>query len=294
MNIEGSAKWYLQHGFSVFPAQGKKPAVGVWQTYQTRLAKPDEFNWQGQNIALVCGKVSGNLVVMDLDSPLAVEMFSSAFPTLLDTYTVISGSGKGLHLYYRAESLPATTRVMLPGEHSAIELRANGMYVLAPPSIHPETGAQYRRADQAPTKILRLPHMEDVRAWLHSLIRAKYEQQPALTPYKPLPAVKTGQWIPREEFMRAMYLKRAIERETHQISTASIGYRNSRLFKGAIVLGQLVAGGELSAAEVESALLSAAVAVGLPEDASRRTIASGFKHGERNPRYVPDAPPVKD
>lgn len=292
MNIGVSAAWYLQHGFSVFPAVGKKPAVGNWLQYQHRIAALDEFS-EWHNIALVCGKVSGNLVVMDLDSPLAVEMFSAAFPALLDTYTVVSGSGKGLHLYYRADALPQTTRVMLPGEHSAIEMRANGCYVIAPPSIHPDTGAQYCRAEKSPSRILRLPHMEDVRSWLHSLIRAKYEQQPQLTPYKPLPA-PTGAFIPREEFMRGMYLKRSLERETHQISTASTGYRNSRLFKGAVVLGQLVAGGEISAAEVETALLTAALSVGLPEDEARRTIASGFRHGERNPRRVPPAPAPKE
>jgi len=56
----------LKCGYSVIPCNGKKPSVS-WKQYQKIPATIDQAkNWTG-NIAVVCGKVSGGLVVLDFD-----------------------------------------------------------------------------------------------------------------------------------------------------------------------------------------------------------------------------------
>src|SRR5262245_40735320 len=124
-----AAFWYWRLGISIIPCRGKQPNIPAWQVYQQRRATRHELdNWirRGlfETIGVICGTVSANLVVMDLDGADACQAFELRYPNLMDTFTVRSGSGKGLHLYYTCTTVPKTTRVIL-GEKQAIELRAD-------------------------------------------------------------------------------------------------------------------------------------------------------------------------
>ena len=295
--INEAAFWYWQMGISIIPCRGKIPNIPAWQQYQQRRATRAELDsWisagKFNSIGVICGAVSGNLVVMDLDSPPAIATYEQRFPNLLDTYSVVSGSGKGMHLYYQTEKLPKTARVALSGEHHGIELRADGCYVIAPPSIHPDSLMPYRPANDKPVKTLL--QLEFVREWIHGMIRQKYQQN-GIVPEKPLPvpAVRPGRWMAREEYMRLAYLRSAKDQQIRRITGASVGTRNTALYMSAQCLGQLVGGGELERAAVETALLSAAVTVGLSEIEAQKTIASGIDDGMLNPRRVPPAPSKK-
>ena len=145
------AKYYRQMGLSVIPiAYGdKKPKIS-WKTYQQRLPTDDEIEeWFSEpaNIGIVTGTVSGNLVVIDFDSEDAfkgfVERVKKASKRLQyalgDTWVV--KTGKGFHIYLRlpkAELVPSTKVRLAEG----IDLKAEGGYVVAPPSIHP-SGKRY-------------------------------------------------------------------------------------------------------------------------------------------------------
>ncbi|MER7576429.1 hypothetical protein [Streptomyces sp. NPDC126514] len=59
-----------------------------------------------------------------------------------------------------------------------------------------------------------------------------------------------------------------------------------QLFYASVALGQLVAGGELSEADVTGWLLTAALQVGQCEREAERTIASGLRAGARRPRTI--------
>jgi len=132
---------YVEMGLSILPVRGKQPAV-AWSQFQTKRA-PYSFvhNWQRANllpgVGIVCGQVSGNLSVMDCDGLEAVATFERTFPHLLDTFTVVSGSGNGKHYYYFTTHRQPTTRT------KGFELRSDGCYVVAPPSIHPVSGKTY-------------------------------------------------------------------------------------------------------------------------------------------------------
>ena len=68
-----TAKSYLAAGLSVLPAvkARKCPFVGKWKTWQERLPTPVEVSAWFANphdaVCLVCGKVSGNLEIIDFD-----------------------------------------------------------------------------------------------------------------------------------------------------------------------------------------------------------------------------------
>jgi hypothetical protein len=137
------ALWYVSKGFSVIPlkTKDKKPAIEFWTPYQTQRATNEELEqWFGNdsklNIGIVTGLISG-IAVVDFDSPEAIEFSrKNDFPT-----TPLVKTGKGYHAYYRYKEGVRNfqKRDDLPG----IDLRGDGGYVVAPPSIH-ESGKQYQ------------------------------------------------------------------------------------------------------------------------------------------------------
>ena len=90
------AKQYAALELSVIPLQGKRPALKSWKRYQKERASSKEIeHWHQQglleNVGIVCGSVSGNLVVLDLDGAAGYPAFAATFPHLADTYTVATG-----------------------------------------------------------------------------------------------------------------------------------------------------------------------------------------------------------
>jgi hypothetical protein len=168
-NSLAAALQYAEIDFSVLPLKGKIPSLHAWSQYQVEPATFDEIhNWHRagllENVGIVCGAVSNNLVVLDLDGPAGYPAFAAMFPHLAETFTVTTGGGVGRHVYLFADALPDTVRAMkTPIGH--LELRANGCQVVAPPSIHPDTGQPYR-VEKA-LDILRVPDLSSV-AWIEA------------------------------------------------------------------------------------------------------------------------------
>jgi len=140
-----AAVWYCEHGFGIIPIQprGKRPL--------TANGLNDWFNdpedacklWTQRpdlNIAIVCGSASGNLVVLDFDED--DEKDVHGFDTLAEwedesgelpsTATAITGRG-GMHYLYRASKPyhPSVNRDL------GVDVRGEGSYIVAPPSVHP-------------------------------------------------------------------------------------------------------------------------------------------------------------
>jgi hypothetical protein len=126
-----------------FIRQCKVPLVG-WKEFQNRLPTEQEvsiwFNkWPDANIGIITGKISG-LVVFDLDSEHAVQYAEDegGFP---DTPKV--KTGKGYHHYLRYPGFEVRNDVR---KELDIDIRADGGYVVAPPSFH-GSGRQYEWED---------------------------------------------------------------------------------------------------------------------------------------------------
>ena len=135
-------------GLSVIPIleRGKKPAI-AWADYQQRVPSMDEIaDWFGNgrpfNIAIVTGAVSG-VVAVDCDSPEAIAWADSHLPaTEMRTRT---GRG-GEHRFYRHPGTPVRNKVKIQTDRDrlALDIRADGGYVIAPGSVH-ESGTVYER-----------------------------------------------------------------------------------------------------------------------------------------------------
>ena len=156
MSNKQIALQYLNKGLSVIPLVSpsmaspelseedfikkcKKPLVG-WKAYQKRLPTVDEVagwfdKWPDANIGIITGKVSG-IVVFDLDSEHAVEYADNegGFP---DTAKV--KTGKGYHVYVKHPGFEIRNDVR---KELDLDIRADGGYVVAPPSYH-GNGNQY-------------------------------------------------------------------------------------------------------------------------------------------------------
>lgn len=126
---------YAGRGWSVIPLIGKKPALRTWKRWQrTQAGKVQLKRWFARpevtGIAVICGAVSGGLVVRDFDDLQAYESWAQAHPKLAGTVPTVQ-TPRGRHLYFRS-AVPAPTTRLDDGD-----LQAERAYVAAPPSLHP-------------------------------------------------------------------------------------------------------------------------------------------------------------
>lgn len=290
-----AAQEYLASGVSIIPLlrQDKRSALKSWrmaQQYRASQKVLGQWRMAGllNNVGIVCGAVSGNLVVLDFDSHEAVCEFEDKFSALTDTLCISSGSRRGAHYYFYCKDLPPSTLV------KNYELRANGMYVVAPPSLHP-SGNRYevRRAVEP----MRLDNMREIVRW----IKSKRPQQPPVPePAKPPTPMPPSQNKPhvsvpmgrmsREEYFRKRYIDTAVTAQIDMVACSSEGTRNTQLYLSAVALGGFVGAGALGRSWLETELMSAARRAGLSDTESIRTIASGINAGEKRPRRIPPPP----
>lgn len=265
-----AAGLYWRAGLSVIPLRGKKPAVKSWAVYAERRASEAQIAvWKRQrdfkNVGIVCGAVSGGLVVVDLDGLDAVNAFYDRFPQLTNTLTVRTGSGTGRHLYFWCEN---TETVRMKG----FEIRGEGCYVVAPPSVHPVTGWRYiAQGLSTPMRPARL-EVDAVRDWIRS-----QRPQPDERPLVSGELAKVGAWA-----------QAAQRGELQTLAQAGEGDFNNALYRAALKLGSIVADGLLSREQVMNDLYTTAQQCGyVTRDGSRQTwatINSGINTGLRNPR----------
>jgi len=111
-SIEDALK-YLKMGFSVIPVKPRDKGAAVsWAEYQKRQPTEQEikqwFNDGQFNIAIICGKVSGNLIVFDFDN-LATVPFVIGDVSEIAKKTMVVRTGKGYHVYYKAKRLQTSS-----------------------------------------------------------------------------------------------------------------------------------------------------------------------------------------
>jgi replicative DNA helicase len=161
----------LRASLSVIPIKtdgSKKADLPTWEVYQSRKATAAEINgWFGNGAsrgwAIIGGKVSGNLEILDFDEPELLEPFRELVkdhqPDLLKRLPRVATPSGGRHIYYRCSMIEgnqklAMREVEVPpetkgafhrnGKHyklvTLIETRGEGGYVVAPgspPECHP-------------------------------------------------------------------------------------------------------------------------------------------------------------
>lgn len=125
---------YLSLGYSVFPVKpNKRPYINEWTPYQKERPSADQVQkwwrkWQNANIAIVCGMLSG-VMVIDIDTDEAKESINEFIPDSLVIPTAQTPSG-GRHLYFKYKHGLSNKVNIMPG----IDVRTAGGYIVAPPS----------------------------------------------------------------------------------------------------------------------------------------------------------------
>lgn len=163
MNLLQSAKSYASKGLSVISTDNSKTSIFSWKIYQSNIATDQEleqmFNTpKARGIAVICGAVSGNLEVIDVDCKYGIRWedyeakILDAHPKLYGRLKIIRTKSNGYHIYYRCEVIegnqklaerPATDdeKFINPNakQFVLIETRGEAGYVIAPPTdgYHP-------------------------------------------------------------------------------------------------------------------------------------------------------------
>lgn len=152
--IEAAQK-YTSLGFSALPMkQDKRPGISRWTERQKAIITPNgEFD-DSYGIALICGKVSGGLECIDIDTQYDLtgslyqdytKEINNAMPGLLDKLIIQQTPSGGYHFIYRYSAPEgnlklarrnATEEERKKGEkvHPLIETRGEGGYFGASPT----------------------------------------------------------------------------------------------------------------------------------------------------------------
>jgi len=139
--IDAALKYRNVYNFSIIPVSKTKKPIIKWEEFQKRIATEEEIKqwWDKSpdaNIGIVTGIISG-IAVVDIDTEEGKEAIQKYIPDSLVIPTVKTPRG-GQHLYFKCldAKLNNNSRVI-----AGCDLRANGGYVVAPPSINGEGNA---------------------------------------------------------------------------------------------------------------------------------------------------------
>ena len=139
--LKDAALKYTQSGFTIIPLKPRKKEPPIkWKRYQKRKPTRQEVNdwwakWPDANIALLTGKIN-NFIAFDEDSPEAEKFIKKkgGFPPGPQSITK-----KGRHYLFKHPGFLVHQDV---NKKLTLDVRGDGGYIVAPPSIHPD-GAQY-------------------------------------------------------------------------------------------------------------------------------------------------------
>jgi hypothetical protein len=131
---------YREKGFSVIPCSNDKKPLVPWLPYQQKCATDEEVRqWWAKypdaNVGIITGKISG-ITVIDFDSQEAIDYFLTNFKGT----TPCVDTPRGMHAYFQYEE---GTRNTVKVNGLDIDVRSDGGYVIAPPSINAD-GKPYR------------------------------------------------------------------------------------------------------------------------------------------------------
>ena len=206
----------------------------------------------GGVLAIRTGAASG-LCVIDIDPRNGGQIDKEL---MTPTAAVASGGG-GWHLYYRH---PGGLTVPALKDRPGVDVKGDGGYVVAPPSVHPGTGRPYRWTSGRA--------VSEMPPALRAAV-ARPEPAPAPpVPGRPVPARRAGGISSPEALLDA---------HLSAVKNAPEGKRRHTLYGAARGVFRMVAAGAISAADAEAALTAAGTAAGQTPREIRAAISGAFK-----------------
>jgi hypothetical protein len=220
----------------------------------------------GGLLAVRTGAPSG-LVVVDIDP----RHGGRVDPTLMPPTLAAATGGGGWHLYYHHPGPPVPSRP-LP-DRDGIDIKADGGYVVLPPSIHPDTGQAYRWLPAA-RPVIEMPPP------LRALVLTTPAPPPAPGPTsaprragrpapRPTPRRPGGGGISAPEALLAATLT--------TVRAAPKGRRRTTLYGAARGLARMVAAGALTQPAAVTALTDTGHAVEQTDRDIHAAITGGFR-----------------
>ena len=148
---------YLQLGINTIAVNENKQAIFPWKVYQEQMVTKEELSRQmadnrAKGMAIICGSVSGNLEVIDIDTKYETYdlwmAIKEAIPSeLYSKLHIVKTRSNGKHLIYKCEAIEKNQKLAqrLPTleeaknnpsikSYTIIETRGEGGYVVAPPT----------------------------------------------------------------------------------------------------------------------------------------------------------------
>lgn len=242
--------------------------------------------WWGErfpdcNIAIQTGPGSG-LLALDIDARTggfdSLQQLTAVHGELPLTVSQRTGGG-GQHFLFKYPDREIRTRTgIAPG----IDLKAKGGYIVAPPSIHPDTKQQYQWDDGASLFDCELA---DCPSWLIELVE------------KPLRVVAAPKDPKVREFDSKLlhYGQKALEDECRTIECAGNGTQETTLNDASFRIGQLISGQAISFEKAYGALFAAALKMPSIDQSQpwrdeqiSAKIMRALESGMRSPRDVLD------
>ncbi len=249
-------------GINVIPlSRERKPALLTWKPWQTErqidLPHPEDdaflveqFDGKDVGLGIITGKAS-RIVAMDFDDEHAwsvgVER-CGGFPS-----TPMSLTGKGRHVYFAHPGGDRRNRTCL--DRLRLDVRADGGFVVAPPTWHPKYERRYRWVEgRSPWDVAFAPMPAELIAWC-------WPARPKVAPMEPVKGSTN-------------YIEAALRGELEAVLTAPHGLRNTTLNDAAWSLFRLDG---IDPVSTSQALLDAAIHAGMTEHEAARTIASALE-----------------
>jgi len=269
-----------KNGMKIFPCGPDKKPLTAHGFHDASCDKGTVERWWATNPDAMIGMPTGAMndrVVLDVDideaaginGPNSLMALIEQYGAIPSTFTV--GTPRGgfhFHFKYPGRKIKNSTGKLGAG----LDIRGDGGYVIVPPSQN-AAGRAYTVEDDSP--LAAMPE------WVLTMLE-KGNQPDSLQPGGNLQLAGDP----------SAYAQAALNGELAKVRSETKGCRNGTLNTSAFSLGQLVAGGLLERAEVESALFQAAIENGLVaddgEDSARTTIQSGLDAGAKSPRTAPN------
>lgn len=263
-----AALTYAGHGWPVFPlhgivrgrctcgsdcdSPGKHPTVrhGLHEATTDQNVIKEWWNrWRYANVAIV----TGDIAVVDIDLPRALESLDALVGKLPRTLAALTGGG-GVHLVYNCDGSLRNHASHLPGigDLPGIDLRATGGYIVAPPSLH-ASGSRYEWLDP---DVSISPAPDSLR------------EQPRRPIVIAPPRFVSGDGTPQG--------LAALRKQLDILSRAREGERNHTLNRCAFIVGLFIRSGHLNEFTARRALEQTALNIGLSQWETTRTVDSAL------------------